>query len=379
MLRTRALRGALLATAFGLVPASLGAQLFADASARVAPLVVQYRFGDPLDQTITEYAAPIFLSTGITRGLSVDLGTAWAQSTVDFPRPDGSRTTSSISGLTDTQLRGHYTFGNDLVVLTAGVNLPTGKTTATADQLPAASLIASDFLYFPISNFGTGLGWTGGAAVARPFGAWNVGLGASVRMSSEYAPFELEAGRELRYQPGNEYRARIGVDRPIGSGRVALGFTYSSFGSDEIPGSSIYKSGDRMIGQASWNMLTPIGDLGLAVWDLYRAPGERAGGTSAPWENIANVAVHLSSGVGGLRLEPSVQYRHWLQRVEGSGTTPGYSTPSVLVEAGLGTHFSVPGFSLHPSVAGTFGSVATTLGGHASLSGFRVQMTARLR
>ena len=79
----------------------------------------------------------------------------------------GTELKSELSGLTDTQVRANYTFGQDLVVLTAGVNLPTGSSTVAAEELEAASLIGSDFLTFPISGFGSGLGFTGGVAFAR--------------------------------------------------------------------------------------------------------------------------------------------------------------------------------------------------------------------
>ena len=45
----------------------------------------------------------------------------------------------------------------------------------------AASLIGNDFLVFPISSMGSGLGGTGGLALARPLGQWTLGAGLSVR------------------------------------------------------------------------------------------------------------------------------------------------------------------------------------------------------
>src|SRR6185503_17156813 len=109
-----------------------------------------------------------------------------------------------------------YTLGTDFVVLTAGVNIPTGQSTVNVDQLAAAALIGNDFLAFPISNMGTGFGATGGIAVARPAGDWNFGAGISVRRSSQYDPFSPTGGVLLHYQPGNEYRARLGLDRAVG-------------------------------------------------------------------------------------------------------------------------------------------------------------------
>ena len=95
--------------------------------------------------------------------------------------------------------------------------------TIDAEELEAATRIGSDFLLFPISGFGSGFGVTGGVAVARPLGTWNVGFGASVRHSSEYEPFRDASGTPFTFQPGPEYRARLGIDHPLGTGQIALG------------------------------------------------------------------------------------------------------------------------------------------------------------
>ncbi len=84
----------------------------------------------------------------------------------------------------------------------------------------AAGLIGSDFLSFPITNMGTGFGGTGGVAMALPLSEdWNLGFGVSVRHSSQYDPFDVTGAQVLHYQPGNEYRARVGLDHPVGTGR----------------------------------------------------------------------------------------------------------------------------------------------------------------
>ena len=96
-------------------------------------------------------------SVPLTPSLTIDVGTSYARSHVE-QTGCGKTTTSEISGLTDTQIRGHYVIGTDFIVLTAGVNIPTGQSTVIAEsKLVAASLIGSDFLSFPISNMGTGL------------------------------------------------------------------------------------------------------------------------------------------------------------------------------------------------------------------------------
>ena len=60
---------------------------------------------------------------------SLDVGTAYASARVTNTA-GGQSNESTITGLTDTQIRATMNLGSDLVVLTAGLNIPTGRSTA---------------------------------------------------------------------------------------------------------------------------------------------------------------------------------------------------------------------------------------------------------
>jgi hypothetical protein len=284
------------------------AQSLFDAEARLAPQYVSYQVHEPGDETIAELAIPIFVSVPIGSRLSLDVGTAYANA-----RVTSGAERSEISGLTDTQIRGSYTFGGDFIVLTAGVSLPTGESSVTLDQLLAAGRIGNDFLAFPVSEMGTGLAATGGVAVARPVGDWSVGAGIAVRRSRAYEPFDVP-GQTFRYQPGNELRARLGVDRPVAAGRLALGVTYAAFGREDAGGSA-YNTGDRVIAQGTLTGLVGTHDYTIAAYNVFRGPGEYASGERAGRENIANVFLSLGLHTLGTILEPSLELRHWRQHV----------------------------------------------------------------
>src|SRR6185437_2236413 len=159
---------------------------------------------------------------------------------------------------------------------------------------------------------GTGFGGTAGMAIARPIGAWNLGVGASVRRSAAYDPLDAGGGQVLHYQPGNEYRARIGIDRGVGTGRVTLGLTYSSFGDDNLAG-SVYNTGDRYIAQLSFDNTVGSGRLGIDAWNLFRGNGTLADGSFDGHENIGNVDLAYGVPAGRLIIEPSVEARTWTQ------------------------------------------------------------------
>jgi len=340
---------------------SLGAQSFYDTSVRLAPSFYSYDIKTPFNEKVTEMAFPLYALVPILPNFSVDIGTAFAMAKVENANTGSS---SEMSGLTDTQLRANYTFGQDLVVLTAGVNLPTGSATVDPSELEAATRIGSDFLTFPISGFGSGLGFTGGVAIARPVGNWNLGFGASLRQSGEYEPFRDEGGTATKFQPGPEYRARVGLDHPYGSGRMSFGLTYSKFGDDKA-NAATFNSGDRFITEfAMSNALTERVDYSLVVWDLYRASGTLINGTPSGSGNLTNGLMYFSVRSGSMSVEPSIETRLWTQQ----GSSTSYlGTFGIRMFVDRGAYAIVPGFGF------TMGSMEA-----ATLTGYRATLGVRL-
>jgi len=345
----------------------LVAQSVYDTNLRAAPQYVQYQIKSPVNETISEFAAPIFVIIPISSTLNVDVGTAYTWARVQ-PNGPSTEQTSTISGLTDTQIRANLSLGSDFVVLTAGLNLPTGRETASQEEQVAAFRIGSDFLSFPISNMGTGFGATGGIAVARPIGEWNLGVGASLRQSSSYEPFVASSGDRPRFQPGTEYRARVGMDHALGTGRFAVGFTYSKFGNDDI-GGSIYNTGDRYIAQAGFNDTFGKANVLLNAWNLYRRAGTIFTGERIGPENISNVLLGVGFRTMGGVLEPSIEARSWAQQALDA---------SMLAAVGLRYSVDAGSVAITPSVGYATGRFAAS-GGNANLTGFHATLAIRLR
>ncbi len=357
------MRRSLLCLAAGCLPALAGAQGLADASWRLTPQYVGYTFEQGnVKTTVTELAIPLAYLLPITSRLSFDISTAFASS-----RAETGNVASTISGLTDTQLRLNYTFGTDAVVITAGVNLPTGQYEVAEDKIAAAGQIGNDFLAFPVSSFGNGMAGTGGIAIARPLGEWNLGVGASFRKSAEFGAFEQQ-NDVLRFQPADEIRVRAGLDRFAMGGRVLFGVVYSAFGQD-MAGTTTYSTGDRLIGQAALDVPLGGAQLFLSGWHLYRMEGEQIGGT-APGEGITNVAAALGFDLGGLFLEPNVEGRFWTIDGAQAGT---------LMYGGLRTRFSMGWLTVYPSVSYGTGTLNGAGGNDTDVTGFRGGLTIRTR
>ena len=253
-------------------------------------------------KSVTEVAVPFGVVWTASPRLSFDLGGRYAAAS----RSDSSGSTS-ISGLTDIQVRGVYQIVQDIAVFTVGMTLPTGTTKLTAAQLPVAGVIASDLLPFPVANFGSGFNVTTGLALAVPVGGWAIGVAGSYRQNGSYTPL---ADTSLSYKAGGEFRLRAGADRIVGQSRISLGFTFSTFGEDDFGSSPIFQSGKRYIGQASWSF--PIGNFGLALyaWDLYRANGSvPISGSMTEKRNVLALGAVGSIQMGRNVLRPQVEYR----------------------------------------------------------------------
>src|SRR4051812_13130746 len=110
---------------------SLHAQSIWDSSIRSGPQFFSYQIKTPLTDKLTEMAVPIFVAVPVTSHFTLDIGTAYASTRLEHQSRDSANnvvsTVSELNGLTDTQLRGNYSLAGDMVVVTGGVNLPTGS------------------------------------------------------------------------------------------------------------------------------------------------------------------------------------------------------------------------------------------------------------
>jgi len=279
-----------------------------------------------LVHAVRQFAVPVAVLVHLGKRYSVDNGTAYATTTV----ADAVGKVSSYSGLTDTQLRGSYVFGNDRLVASLMVNLPTGKETLSLKEFNVTSNVASNFLLFPVNSYGNGASATGGVAVAVPAGSWNLGLAGSLRVNAEYQPFSDAASSAVRYKPGLEGRLRAGADRLIGSSRLAFGFTFSTFNNDQFSGlatgSGQYNPGNRLIGEASLTSPVGSGSISAYAWDFYRTAGNNSGLNSSNKENIFTFGLAgawpLAARIG---LEPVAEARIWSPE-SGSGQLYGFGT-----------------------------------------------------
>jgi len=280
---------------------------------------------------VTEIAVPFAAVWQAGAHLSFDLGGRYA--TVSSTDESGAST--SLSGLTDIQVRGLYALVRDVAVLSLTVNLPTGKTKLAPDQLPVAGMIASDMLPFPVTNFGSGFNVTTGLALAVPVGGWALGFAGSYRANGSFTPVADTGAAGGSYKAGGEFRVRLGLDRIVGQSRLSAGVTYSSYGDDTFGNSPLFQSGKRVIPQASWSF--PVGNVGLALyaWDMYRGAGSViVSGTATEKRNVLAAGAMASIQTGQSVLHPQIEFRSYSSALCLGTVTSSFCAAGKLVSLG---------------------------------------------
>ncbi len=344
--------------------APLAAQDPSATAAIIDPQFVSYKFGTgAAAPSITQFSVPFAVIVPFSDRFNIDISSSYANSQVKTP----GLATSTITGLTDTQIRGNFTIGDQAAIVTIGLNLPTGAYTVPLAQQAAAEQIGNEFLVYPVTSMGNGLAATGGIGFAQTMGAWNLGVGGSFRYSTAFDAYQTAAS-PLRFTPGDEFRLRVGLDRPVGDGSYNLSVTYSKFSKDQAD-STTFGSGDRALTQTA--LALPMGassDILLSAWDLYRGSGEQLG-APAPWENVANAGVAVGFQAGGLYIQPNVEGRIWEVGGDRAGT---------LANVGVRLRFNLAGLSVNPSVAYSVGSLYTTAAPATDLTGFKASLLIRL-
>jgi hypothetical protein len=346
------------------VAAPLAAQDPSSTAVIVDPQFVSYKLGSgSTASTITQLGVPFAVIVPFNDRFNMDVSSSYANSQVKTP----GAATSSITGLTDTQLRGNLTLGDNAAVVTLGVNLPSGQYRVLPNQVSAAGQIGNEFLIYPVTSMGNGLAATGGVGYATSVGEWNLGLGASFRYSTAFDAYQQTTGI-LRFTPGDEMRLRVGLDRPVADGSYNVSVTYSKFSKDQAD-STTFGSGDRALAQTA--LALPVGtgkDILVSAWDLYRGPGQELG-EPAPWENVGNLGFAMGFQTGGLYIQPNIEGRLWNVDGNKAGT---------LANVGVRLRFDVDGLSVNPTVTYSIGSLYTVGQPSTDVTGFKASLLIRL-
>jgi hypothetical protein len=309
--------------------------------------------------------------------LHLQLSGAYAHGTLK--RTDGSEAT--LSGATDTELRASYTFGRDLVVVSAAYLLPTGSSTHNLDEAEVAGTIAADLLPFRIGQWGGGGRLALSTAVAVPVNGFGVGFSLGYTVAQEYEALRLPDQEAWTYRPGDELRLRLGIDRTFGAtGKAALVFSLQRYDEDALGGTGLLQPGNRYDVTGSYAFAAGPAATGVAYLGVAHRNAATFGAAAENEPFFAGMEIPAQDLVfagGGLRLP--VADRVFVPTVEGrlfrrsDGLNQGH-----LMGIGAALEWPVGSVVLLPSVRSRFGKVLLWEGAEAPFRGGEIALTIRM-
>jgi hypothetical protein len=271
---TRTARGALrtaltLALFAALMAPPLSAQATGDSfrpGAGAGAIVEGYNYDDPAAggrESLLLVTAPFFLDATFARNFYFRLDGAYAWGQETLVNGDEIR----LQGLTDTNMRLDYTFGQDAVIISALASLPTGNASLTAREAGLAGAIAADLLPFRISNWGAGGYFGAQVSAARQFGGLGTGLSVSYLAPGEFEPLE---DNPVTYQPGQQLRVQLALDGQLGrNGQGSLLLGWQNNQDDVSEGTNLYQSGTRFDITGSYSFAAGYRSAGVAYGGWY--------------------------------------------------------------------------------------------------------------
>jgi len=305
--------------------------------------------GYSFDQGLAADAAqllmvPVAVRLPFTDWLTFDLYSAWADGRVDVNGQE-----MGLQGPVDTNVKVSVQ-ATPWALISVAANLPTGDAAHDADEALVASILSTDLLGFREATWGTGFALTSSVATATTAGGFGVGIAGAYALRQEFKPVENVSST---YEPGDEVRLRIGVDRNFGGSTLTLGGTFINYQKDRSAGVNLFRAGNRFRFDASLAFRAGDGVWTVYAADVFRENGDLfgqidvGGGVLADTtittarQNMIVAGVVGSLGLGGgFVLRPHLDFRYQM-REEWDGS-----------EAGTGWMFA-GGFDLPLRVLGT--------------------------
>ncbi|MFQ5570999.1 MAG: hypothetical protein ACE5G0_15070, partial [Rhodothermales bacterium] len=214
------------------------------------------------DNSISEFSIPLMLSIPVGDRFGLSLVANQASATGD--------SLESVSGVSDAQVGVSYyqRLGRSSLVVSLGVNLPSGKRELTVDEFETSIFLSQHFYNFRVPGFGQGFNISPGFVFAFPAGENVVlGVGASYQVKGGFKPQE---GMTDDYDPGDELLVTGGLDYRIDrASNLSVDVTFTHYQSDALGDEEVYATGDKVTATAQW--LHYIGPHRIQLVGRYRS------------------------------------------------------------------------------------------------------------
>ncbi|MDY0110105.1 MAG: hypothetical protein RBT60_09235 [Candidatus Krumholzibacteria bacterium] len=177
-----------------------------------------------------------------------------------------------LDGLTDLRVQIARSLARDRYLLSAGLNLPTGKTGLDPDgELPVMTLLTQNFMQLPARRLGEGFGLNLLAGTAATWGGRRVGFSVAFNYEGAYEAYE-GAGD---YDPGDSLVLTAGVQGGRGPWTWHGDVAFTTHGDDQLDGRKVYSQGDQLGWQAGAQLARPNRRASVQARYLIRGRNEQ--------------------------------------------------------------------------------------------------------
>lgn len=223
------------------------------------------------DDKISEFSIPITFIYPYSESTRF-----YATTSPAFSNFDGNET-SKFGGLSDLKLGGHTLIFNNEVLLTYGLNLPTGKSTMEEDEYSAATKISMPAFQFRVPSLGQGFDFQIGANTAWTMGSFIMGYGINYLFKGSFEPYESPS---ISLDPGNELTFTWGLHKKdltlLGKRMDVRGdLLITAYSKDRTDGDIAFKSGTRYLIQTLSTFKMGQRDVSLFFRERWKGKNKR--------------------------------------------------------------------------------------------------------
>jgi hypothetical protein len=239
--KTLMLAATIFLIALAAAPSVCGQILYGQPTAGTAGVVMTHWKAtiDSAETTVDQLYFPITAFLPLQDNFDISVYAANSSSTLGLANTD-----YDLNGFGDAQIQANRSFAQDRLLISAGVNIPSGKKKLlVSDESRVLNWLSSDYFDFPSRRLGEGLGFNvllGGATMFTE----TIRGGAAVRYQfrGEYDPYEGYG----KYNPGDVMSVTAGADMNQGALSLGVDMNYVMYSADQLEEIKVFQQSPHL-------------------------------------------------------------------------------------------------------------------------------------
>jgi hypothetical protein len=212
---------------------------------------------------ITQGAFPITAISPFTDRLNVLFSTSHSTALLNRNLED------HLQGVADGKIKAFYQVIPNHLLLNTGISVPFGKNRLTTKEINVAEVLYESILGFGVTRFGEGLDAEIGLSTAFQLSRnFTLGAGFGYLRKGEY---QFHRVSEIKFQPGSEFSANLGLDFYNDSLFVRSDFLFKTYTTDKLDAKAYLKQGIQLEFTSRFNYQNFPLQLNLLIKHVYKA------------------------------------------------------------------------------------------------------------